>query len=45
MNNTFCSRMLGKMRCARRTAAAAMETELAPISVVVRTSLATEKVR
>ncbi len=32
-------------RCARRTAAAAIDTECAPISVWLRTSLATAKVR
>ena len=33
------------MRCATRTAAAAIETDCVPISVVVRTSFATAKVR
>ncbi len=45
INSTFCSAMLGKMRSASFTAAAAIDTRLAPISVWVRTSLATEKVR
>ena len=44
MNSTFCSATLGKMRSASRTAAAAIDTELAPISVRLRTSFATEKV-
>jgi hypothetical protein len=35
--------MRSKIRSARRTAAAAMETTLAPIAVVDRTSLATAK--
>ena len=45
MNSTRWLEMFSKMRCARRTAAAAMETDCAPISVVVRTSFATAKVR
>ncbi|MNT40436.1 hypothetical protein D3C72_1767500 [compost metagenome] len=45
MNSTFCSAILSKMRCDRRTAAAAMDTLWAPISVLLRTSLATEKLR
>ncbi len=45
MNSTCWSAMLSKMRCDRRTQAAAIETLWAPISVVVRTSLATAKLR
>ena len=44
MNRIFCSATLGKIRPASRTAAAAIDTELAPISVRLRTSFATEKV-
>jgi hypothetical protein len=43
MNSTRCSATLSKMRSARRTDAAAIETMLAPIAVVERTSLATAK--
>ena len=40
-----CSEILSKMRCDRRTAAAAIDTLWAPISVVLRTSFATAKLR
>ena len=45
MNSTFWSFRLGKMRAASFTAAAAIDTLLAPICVVLRTSFATAKVR
>ena len=44
-NRMLVSRRSSKMRRARRTAAAAIDTEWAPISVVVRTSLATANER
>jgi len=43
MNSTFCSSMRSKMRSARCTAAAAIDTMLAPMAVVERTSFATAK--
>ncbi len=45
MNSTFWSFSDGKMRAASFTAAAAIDTLLAPICVVLRTSLATAKER
>jgi hypothetical protein len=45
MKSTFWPEIESKMRCDSRTAAAAIETLWAPISVVLRTSLATAKVR
>ena len=45
MNSTFWSFRVGKMRAASFTAAAAMDTLVAPIRVVLRTSLATAKER
>ena len=43
--STFVSRRVGKIRSASFTAAAAIDTVLAPMSVSVRTSFATENVR
>ena len=40
----YCSLISPKIRSAKRAAAAAIDTEQAPISVDVRTSLATKKV-
>ena len=45
MNSTFWSLSDGKIRAASFTAAAAIETLLAPTCVVLRTSLATAKER
>ena len=45
MKSTFWSLRLGKMRAARRTAAAAIDTLAAPTWVVERTSLATANER
>src|SRR5437764_508393 len=45
IKSTRCLAIAGKMRSANRTAAAAMEIEALPISVLVRTSLATANVR
>jgi hypothetical protein len=45
MNRMRCSAIDSKMRSARCTPAAAIDTILAPMAVVLRTSLATEKER
>ena len=45
MRSTRCALISPKILSASCVAAAAMETELAPISVDVRTSFATKKVR
>ena len=45
ISSSRCSEMDGKMRSASFTAAAAIEMDALPMSVCVRTSLATAKVR